>query len=239
MSRATDEAKALAAIDRHGTLLVYPLANRKDLPSLWSVLYPRSEMRWAWDADADPRVAYVWQLREQIARSRKVVYSKWYRGRAVFFSQALFTAMLAALRPMARERTREANELLALLEENSPQSSKLLRRDAGLRGRESERVWTRATKQLWEQLLIVGVGEVDDGAFPSLEMGATRWMFEELWDRAQRGQTNAQRQLLLEQLPVSSAYGKYWQLVLRTPAAPKISDEDAYEDDERVRTEVD
>jgi hypothetical protein len=217
MSRATPEARALAAIEQQGTLLVYPIANRKDIPSLWSVLYPRSEMRWAWDADADPRVSALWILREQIARTRRVVYTKWYRGRAVFFSQPLFTAMLAALRPWELARTREASELLQLLEDDSPQSSKQLRRNAGLRGRESERTWTRATKELWEQLLVVGTGEVPDGAFPSLELGATRWIFEDLWERARRDFSAAQRALLAERLPTSSAFGKFWAATQRAP----------------------
>jgi hypothetical protein len=213
MARAGEEAKGIAAVERLGALLVYPLANRPDIPSLWSVLYPRSEMRWAWDADADPRVSHVWILREQIARSRKVVYSKWFRGRAVFFSQGLFTAMLATLKPWQRERSQEARELLQVLEDDSPQSSKELRRNAGLRGKESERVWTRATKELWEQLAIVGTGEVADGAFPSLELGATRWIFEDLWEEAQRGQADAA--LLEAQLPPASAFGKFWQQTLR------------------------
>ena len=39
-------------------------------------------------------------------------------------------------------------------------------------------------RELWERLLIVGVGEVDDGAFPSLAVGATEVLFEELWEQA-------------------------------------------------------
>lgn len=212
MARAGEQAKVVAAIERLGALLVYPIANRKDVPSIWSVLYPRSEMHWAWDAEADPRVSSVWILREQIARSRKVVYSKWFRGRAVFFSQPLFTAMLAVKQPWAADRSREASELLQVLEDDSPQSSKDLRRNAGLRGKESERTWTRATKELWEQLAIVGTGEVPDGAFPSLEIGATRWIFEDLWEEAQRHGDDA---LLQQQLPASSAFGKFWRQTLK------------------------
>jgi hypothetical protein len=213
MARAGEEAKVVAAIEKLGALLVYPLKNRDDIPSIWSVLYPRSEMRWAWDADADPRVSSVWILREQIARSRKVVYSKWFRGRAVFFSQALFRSMLSVKRPWQIDRTREAGELLQVLEDDSPQSSKELRRNAGLRGKESERVWTRATRELWEQLAIVGTGEVPDGAFPSLEIGATRWIFEDLWEEAQRQRPD--EALLEAQLPAGSAFGKFWRQTLR------------------------
>lgn len=210
MTRASEQAKALSAIEQQGALLVYPLANRRDIPSLWNVLYPRSEMHWAWDAEADPRVSSLWILRENIARTKRVVYTKWFRGRAVFFSQPLFTAMLAALEPWQRDRSREASELLSLLEDDSPQSSKDLRRNAGLRGRDSERTWVRATKELWEHLVIVGTGEVPDGAFPSLEIGATRWIFEDLWEEAQRGLREDQSALLAEHLPTTTAFGKFW-----------------------------
>src|SRR6201992_4465577 len=97
--RGSTEAKALAAIAEHGALLVYPIANRKQPRSLWSALYPRSEMHWAWDETADDRVVGLWHLRERLAKSRKVVYSKWYRGRAVFFTRDLFTDLLAAVAP--------------------------------------------------------------------------------------------------------------------------------------------
>jgi hypothetical protein len=186
MRAATARAKALSAISERGALLVYPLANRKDPRSLWSALYPRSAMHWAWDESADDRVVGLWHLREELARSRKVVYAKWYRGRAVFFSRDLFTDMLAAIAPWTIETSFEAGEIMGLLDENSPQSTKNVRREAGLRGRQGERVWQRCLKELWEALLIVGTGEVDDGSFPSLEIGATRSIFEDLWEEAAR-----------------------------------------------------
>ena len=37
-------------------------------------------------------------------------------------------------------------------------------------------------KKLFENGLIVGFGEVDDGAFPSLACGTTSLIFEELWE---------------------------------------------------------
>jgi hypothetical protein len=141
-------------------------------------------MYWAWDETADDRVVGLWHLRERLARSRKVVYAKWFRGRAVFFSRELFVSMLAAVAPWNVVPSFEAREILGLLEESSPQSTKAVRRDAGLRGKQGERVWQRSLNELWAALLIVGTGEVDDGAFPSLEIGATRLVFEDLWDEA-------------------------------------------------------
>jgi hypothetical protein len=178
------EAKALDAVRERGALLVYPIANRKAPSSLWSVLYPRSPMHWAWDETADDRVVGLWHLRERLARGRKVVYAKWFRGRAVFFSRALFTDMLAAMAPWTASPSLEAREILGMLEESSPQSTKTVRREAGLGGKLGERVWQRAMAELWDALLVVGTGEVDDGAFPSLEIGATRLIFEDLWDEA-------------------------------------------------------
>jgi hypothetical protein len=208
---AASEARARAAIEQHGILLVYPIDNRPEPNSLWRVLHPRTPMRWAWDEGADDRVVALWHLRERLAASRKVVYGKWYRDRAVFFSHALFAAMLAHVREQPLLLSREARELYALLEEDSPQSTKTLRRAAGLVGREFERVWTQAMRELWSRLLIVGTGEVDDGAFPSLAVGATRWIFEDVWEAAGEPPSEAQRTLLAEHLPATSAFGKHWR----------------------------
>jgi len=212
--RASPLARAEEAIAREGALLVYPIANRREPRSLWHVLYPRSEMRWAWDEGADMRVVKLWQLREQLASRREVVYSKWFKGRAVFFSQPVFGAMLAVSRSLPCALSPDARDLLALLEEDSPQSTKQLRRAAGLTGRQSERTWTNALRELWERLLIVGTGEVDDGAFPSLAIGATRWIFEGLWEQAGAGPSPQQARLIARVLSPATSFGRHWQRVL-------------------------
>jgi len=212
--RGVSEKKALSAIESRGILLVYPITNRRDPPSLWFELHPKTEMRWAWDADADNRVVNLWHLRERIARSRKVVYSKWYKGRAVFFSKPLFEAMLARLHATGRlldDLSEEARDVLSLLEEDSPVSTKELRKRAGLQGKMLERPWTRALNELFTRALIVGTGEVEDGAFPSLAVGATRWIFEELWNAAREGVTTEHQELLDHYLPSDSAFGKEWR----------------------------
>ena len=176
--------RAVAAIERRGILLVYPLANKPEPRSLWSELHPRTPMRWAWDADADGRVAQIWRLREELARSDDVVYAKWFRGRATFFALPVFRALLATLTHEADLRTglsRNAKIVLDLLEDNSPQSTKELRANAELQGKANEAAYARALKELWSRLLVVGVGEVDDGAFPSLNISATRLHLEHLW----------------------------------------------------------
>jgi hypothetical protein len=182
------KASAIEAICQHGILLVYPLAGKEDPRSLWQVAYPRSKMRWEWDENGDDRVASLWHLREQLSRSRQVIYAKWFQGRATFFSLELFQALLALqLRaPRWREKlSRDAKELLAILEEESTQSTKQLKRTSGLVGRNLESTYTRAMKELWSRNLIVAYGEVDEGAFPSLAVGATKLIFEDLYLEAE------------------------------------------------------
>ena len=175
--------KAVAAIERGGILLVYPLDNRPEPPSLWSAFFPRSPMKWEWDDSGDDRVANLWHLRAELSASRKVVYAKWFRGRATFFSREIFAAFLSLLgRPPPLSD--EAARILEALELDSPLSTKQLKQAVDLRGRQFESSYERALKQLWSRLLVVGFGEVDDGAFPSLAVGATRVLFEDLWEEA-------------------------------------------------------
>lgn len=180
-------SSAIAAIEKHGALLVYPIENRPEPLSLWRVFHPRTPMRWDWDETGDARVGDLWRLREELARSRKVVHSKWYRGRATFFSRDLFVALVAtyrAIRPLREGLDADALDILGVLESDSPRSTKELRAAAGLTGKLFERTYRRALDQLFARTLIVGFGEVDDGAFPSLAIGATSTLFEDLWDEA-------------------------------------------------------
>jgi hypothetical protein len=157
-------ASAVKAIERAGLLLVFPIANSPQFPSLWSHFFPRSKMRWEWDDAGDHRVADLWHLREELSRSGQVVYTKWFRGRATFFSRSLFPALIRSLHgdpPFAFGLKSEAETLLRLLEENSPLSTKQLKRASEMEGRFFESAFQRALKELWAHLLIVGYGEVD------------------------------------------------------------------------------
>jgi hypothetical protein len=179
---------AIERIRQRGALLVYPINNRREPRSLWHEFFPDSQMVWDWNEDADTRVAQVWQLMKQLSDCRQVVYSKWYRGRATFFSLELFAAML---RVRARSRdprhilTDESRRILEILENNSPISTRELKRFAELQGRENEPAYARAMKELFTSLLIVGFGEVDDGAFPSALVGATELLFGALCREAE------------------------------------------------------
>jgi len=203
MKKALEQAKL--AIERRGILLVYPMPMTKsearaatttttEIPSLWSELYPRSKMNWSWDADADPRVAEVWHLRERLAHSHDVAYVKWFKGRATFFSRAVFVALLGKLTDRGDIHAglpETANEVLALLRERSPLSTKQVRAEADLKGKANETRFTHAMKALWSRLLIVGTGEVPDGAFPSLAFGATELLFEDEWNQRLKVPTKA------------------------------------------------
>ena len=86
-------------------------------------------------------------------------------------------------------------ELLDRLRELSPRSTKELRAEVGLRGKPFESLFTHAMKALWTRLLIVGTGEVPDGAFPSLAVAATEMMFEDAWNARARVPRAAEAQL--------------------------------------------
>jgi hypothetical protein len=155
-------------------------------------------MRWDWAETADPRVVDLWHLREVLARSGDVAYAKWFRGRATFFSLPVFHALLTTLAQCGdvfRGLPRESIEILDLLREHSPRSTKEIRAATDLRGRPFERLFQHAMKALWSRLLIVGVGEVEDGAFPSLAVAATESMFEDLWLRRRSAPVSAMREL--------------------------------------------
>lgn len=176
---------AVSKINKEKALLVFPIKNRREPKSLWSEFFPRSEMRWEWDDGGDDRVARLWHLREAISRSGKAVYTKWYQGRATCFSLPTFTTLLAALGTEERFSP-SAQALLQILEEDSPLSTKELKRRARMSGKDLERSYEKSLKELWNALFIVGFGEVDDGAFPSLAIGATSVLFDSLWAEAQK-----------------------------------------------------
>jgi hypothetical protein len=127
----------------------------------------------------------VWHLRERLAHTHDVAYAKWFRGRATFFSLPVFTALLGRLSARGDIHAglpAAARDILDLLRERSPLSTKQVRAEADLRGKENETRFTHAMKALWARLLIVGTGEVPDGAFPSLAFGATELLFEDEWN---------------------------------------------------------
>jgi len=206
-------ARAKKAIESQGILLVYPLANKPEPPSLFSVAYPKEKMRWEWTDDADDHVVSLWHLRMRLAESRSVVYAKWFQSRATFFSLPVFRAMLCGLEAAGASRcprSVDASTVLEILQDDSPMSTKVLRENAGFRGREYERRWTRALAELFARLDIVGVGEVADGAFPSLAVGATSLLFESEWNAREEPESEDQ-EALDAALGRSKAWAKQWK----------------------------
>lgn len=203
--------KIVKAIESEGCLLVYPLDNRKEPESIWSSLYPRSPMRWEWDSGGDDRVGELWILREELSRSRSVVYSKWYRNRATFFSKEIFVSLLSYLGTSQGRvpLTRDSQEALDSLLMDSPQSTPLLKENLGLRGKFFESQYNRTLKPLWNYLYLVGFGEVEDSSFPSLNIGATATLFEDLWLDSQSLKSEKAEQILLKTLGEENLFYKY------------------------------
>lgn len=178
--------KARQIINHQGCVLVFPINNQKEPLSLWSSFFPRTPLRWEWDANGDDRVSQMWFGMKKLSQDKRVVYSKWYQGRATFFSQDVFIALRAFLRPQKMNLSRTSREILEILESDSPLSTKQIKQMADLRGKDNESAYHKAMRSLFEQTWIVGFGEVDDGAFPSLAVGAADLLFEDLCLRAQK-----------------------------------------------------
>ena len=172
--------RAIRGIEKHGALLVFPHNNRPAPLSLWQVLHPDQPMRWEWSDDGDDDVVRMWHLRKDLMESGQVYYGKLFRGRATVLSMPVFEATWSLT---ARRRQTalvgEAAELAEILEADSPQSTRQLRRGADLGGRENEARFQSAMKRLWSEMWIAGVGEVDEGAFPSLAHAWTASVFEQ------------------------------------------------------------
>lgn len=200
--------KAMQAIEKNGILLVYPIKNKKEPASLWSKLFPHSEMVWEWDEDADNRVAQLWHLREELSRSEKVVYAKWYQGRATFFSTEVFTHLLAFCHT-PKKLSPTAKNILDVLEQDSPISTKTIKSAVDLQGRSLESLYNKAMKELWLRLWIVGFGEVEDSSFPSLAVGATSLLFEDLWRESKKISSADAEAFLVQKLGENNPFLKY------------------------------
>jgi len=204
--------QAVMSIENHGALLVFPINNRELPHSLWAEFFPKTKMIWEWNEDSDYKVADMWQLMKKLSDCREVVYSKWYQGRATFFSPELFAAMLSMARSARiprHELSETARTLFEVLENNSPLSTKELKGLTDLRGKHNEGAYSRGMKELFTRFLIVGFGEVEDGAFPSLAVGATELLFEDLWrDGADMSQRKA-HEVVDRLMPAGSHFRKF------------------------------
>ena len=212
-SKVPTIAQAVDRIREHGVLLVFPIHNREEPRSLWLEFFPGTTMVWDWNDDGDRRVAQMWRLMKLMSDTSEVVYSKWYQGRATFFSRELFASILRVRRGAFDPRrglSNTAKTLLEVLENNSPLSTKQLKRATELGGRLNETVYSRAMKELFSRFLIVGFGEVEDGAFPSAAVGATELLFSDLWSQAEEMPAARAAAIVKRFMPSDSHFGRYF-----------------------------
>jgi hypothetical protein len=208
---------AIKAINKNGALLVFPINNKPTPNSIWSEFYPRTKLKWEWDDNGDQKVFKMWQLMKQLSTNKDVVYSKWLGGRATFFSRDLFVAMLAIFKGsggMAFKLSVQAKALLSELESDSPLSTRDLKKLTGLQGKYNESAYSRGMKELFGRLLIVGFGEVEDGAFPSLAVGATQHIYEELWLEANDLDVKLAQKKLDQLIPKGTEFRKYFDRIM-------------------------
>lgn len=223
MTSAKKKRDMVKAINSRGCLLVYPLENKKEPLSLWSELYPRTKMRWEWDADGDARVSELWILREELSRSGEVVYAKWFRNRATFFSKEVFVHLLAYLGSSQGRVTlpRSSQEALDSFLLDSPQSTKIIKANLGWQGKLMESHYNRSMKPLWNYLFLVGWGEVDDSSFPSLNMAATQNRFEDLWLESQNLSEDSAGLWLRQKLGEANPFFRYAEKLHKANASLK------------------
>lgn len=206
------QKKAIQHINNRGILLVFPINNKKEPRSLWSEFFPRTKLVWAWDEDSDNRVGNMWMLMKRLSDCRQVVYSKWYQGRATFFSIKLFTALLCYAQKKfdsTEGLSHTARLLLETLENDSPLSTKQLKQITELRGKDNEGIYNRGLKELFSKFLVVAYGEVDDGAFPSLAVGATKHLYEDLLNQAREMSQKEAIETIDQYMPPGSLVRKY------------------------------
>ncbi len=75
-------------------------------------------------------------------------------------------------------------------------------------------------KTLWRTFAVVGVGEIDDGAFPSLAHAATRVIFEDLCVAAEREMTFAAAKAWLDANITDKIFRKHLGLDVLSGSAP-------------------
>ncbi len=220
MSRAFQ--KSIQAIEDSGALLVFPVKNAKEPDSIWRHLHPRSKMVWDWNEDGSHKVHDLWHLMKRLSDCREVVYSKWYQGRATFFSREVFAALLRRHNFTEDGQPQEfevglddaghsAQQILEALEMDSPLSTKELKRTTDLQGRMYEGLFNKAMQILFRRFLIVGFGEVDDGAFPSLAVGATHILYEDLWEQAAQMSIEDADKVITAAFPEGSKFKKFYE----------------------------
>jgi len=169
----------LEFIQREGVVSVFPAKGKRALPSLFRFLHPRSSFSWVWDENGDDKVVKLWWLKNEIAASKKVLYGRF------FTNQPVFVAFARAKELRAQVQRVPLGELdryvLELLEQNSPQTLRMMKRQARLEGRDFLRSeWQKSLLKLQKQFLICSLGDStrESGPMPSTEYVALEHFFD-------------------------------------------------------------
>lgn len=168
MSQSKQQAKCIDYINEVGVVSVFPA--KSTMPSLFKFLHPRSKFSWVWDEYGDSKVVKLWWLKNDIARSKKVLYGRFFSNQPVFVSLDRAEEFKAKIKPKAK--TKLESYILENLELNSPQTLRMLKRQARHDGVEFLRSeWQRALVSLQKQFLISSLGdsERESGPMPSTE----------------------------------------------------------------------
>ena len=181
-------------------------------------------MRWEWTDEGDDKVFKMWHLMKELSGRREVVYSKWFQNRATFFSRELFTALLALAEQKSQAPKGKMKEILETLEMDSPLSTKELKRMTDLQGKLNEAEYSRCMKQLFTRFQIVACGEVEDGAFPSLAVGATRHIYEDLWIAAKDMSPKKAFVVVDQWMPKGSDFRKFFERTIELKNLNELSD---------------
>lgn len=212
-----DKKSAIEKINKNGILLVFPHNNQKDPKSLWSEYFPRKKMTWEWNEDSDDNVATLWHLMKELSDCKKVIYSKWYLGKATFFSRKLFAAILSEYLRLSADSERllstTSKKLLYALEHESPLSTKQLKLMTDLKGKFYEGEYNRGLKPLFSRMQIVAFGEVDDGAFPSLALGATKLLYEDIWMEAEQMGSLESHKIIDAYMPTGCKFRRFYEKI--------------------------
>lgn len=174
-------------------------------------------MNWDWSEEGDERIAELWHLRTELSTSGKVVYGKWVQNRGTLLSRELYTVLLSFIsnrRESELGLSREATELLRVLNEDSPLATKSLKLALGLYGADGRAVFERSLKELWLRLLVVGFGETEEGGYPSLAVGSTRLLFEDSWEESARIPQDARDAAIKRYLDHHPAFQKNFRRML-------------------------
>ncbi|MEO5668509.1 MAG: hypothetical protein ABIR96_10655 [Bdellovibrionota bacterium] len=174
---------ALDQVERVGRVAIFPEKNKKknSIVSLWEIFYPRTKMKWEWDEAADNRVVKLWWLKNEIAQTQKVLYGRFFGNRPVLVSKKEALKILVTLEP--RRHSRLASEILSRLEDNSPQTKRMLGRalrDDGWEPTKSE--FEKALLDLQRDFKIVNLGdsEREKGPMPSTEYATLALIFPDV-----------------------------------------------------------